>query len=179
MAREVRLELGLAPQDPLDPWKLASHLAIPVRPLSSLQDESPLAVRHFGSSEPERFSAVTVFVGAWRVIVHNDAHSRGRQSSNLGHELGHALLLHPSAPAVDKYGCRNWDATLEEEANWLAGALLVSEEAAVNLARGRVPLNQAALAYGVSEQMMDWRLNVTGAKIRAQRRAAKLRKPAR
>jgi hypothetical protein len=181
IAREVRLELGLAPVDPLNPWQRASHLAIPVRPLSILRntlDNGPLfAVHHFGSTAPERFSAVTVFVGNRRFIVYNDVHSRGRQSSDLGHELAHALLLHPAAPALDEHGCRKWDPVMEEEANWLGGALLVSEEAAVSLARKAVPLAKAAFAYGVSEQMMEWRMNVTGARKRAERWAAKRSHP--
>jgi Zn-dependent peptidase ImmA (M78 family) len=172
IAREVRQELGLALGDPLDPWQLAQHLAIPVTPLSALASSAAAAVRHFQVVDSSRFSAVTVFVGTERCIVYNDAHSVGRQASDLGHELAHGLLLHPAVPALDAGGCRNWDRTLEEEANWLAGALLVSEEAAVALARARVPLAVAADRYGVSERLMDWRLNVTGARIRAQRRAA-------
>jgi len=171
IAREIRQELGLALADPLDPWQLAKHLAIPVTPLSALADAASSAVRHFQVVDSSRFSAVTVFVGTERCIVYNDAHSEGRQASDLGHELAHGLLLHPPAPALDDGGCRNWDRRLEEEANWLAGALLVSEEAAVALARERVSLTLAANRYGVSEKLMDWRLNVTGARIRAQRRA--------
>jgi len=137
---------------------------------------APEAVRHFCVVDPTRFSAVTVFMGLFRHIVHNDAHAAGRQASDIAHELAHGLLLHPPAPALDAGGCRNWDAELEEEANWLGGALLVPEEAAVLLARRGIPLDVAAEAYGVSEQMMDWRLNVTGARIRAQRRAARFSK---
>jgi Zn-dependent peptidase ImmA (M78 family) len=174
IAREVRDELGLAAEDPLDPWKLARHLAIPVTPLSALAEEAPHGVRHFQLVDSSRFSAVTVFVGSNRFIIHNDAHAQGRQASDVGHELAHGLLLHPPVPALDSTGCRNWDGVVEEEANWLAGALLVSEEAAVVLARQGTPVAEAAAIYGVSEKLMDWRLNVTGARIRAARRAQRL-----
>ena len=175
VAREVREELGLDAEDPLDPWKLAQHLAIPVTPLSALSSAPPQGVRHFQVIDASRFSAVTVFVGCNRVIIHNDAHVLGRQASDLGHELAHGLLLHPATPALDSTGCRNWDGTVEEEANWLGGALLVSEDAAVMLARKGTPVAEAAALYGVSEKLMDWRLNVTGARIRAQRRAKRFK----
>ena len=175
IAREVRHERGLAVEDPLDPWRLAGHLAISVDPLSALPHNARAAARHFQSAASSRFSAVTVFVGTQRIIVYNDGHSLGRQASDVAHELAHGLLLHPAVPAFDGNGCRNWNPVQEEEANWLAGARLVSEEAAIALARRNVPLPEAAAKYGVSERLMDWRLNVTGARIRARRRAEQLR----
>lgn len=135
IARDIRRELGLAAADPLDPWTLADNLAIPVVALSALASEAPVGVRHFQSIDPSRFSGVTVFVGTERIIVYNDAHAPGRQASDVAHEIAHGLLLHPPAPALDGHGCRNWDGDREKEANWLSGALLVSEEAAVMLAR--------------------------------------------
>jgi Zn-dependent peptidase ImmA (M78 family) len=169
IAREVRKELGLRPVDRLDPWRLAGHLDIPVVPLSALEDTAPDGVRHFTAVEPGAFSAVTVFRGPTRLIVHNDSHTQGRQASNIAHELGHGLLLHPPAPALGDGGCREWDQILEEEANWLAGALLVSEEAAVLVVRRSLSLEEAATAYGVSEAMMRFRINVTGARKRVAR----------
>ena len=38
-AKEFRQELGLRAHDPLCPWKLAEHLAIPVKPLCHIKDE--------------------------------------------------------------------------------------------------------------------------------------------
>jgi len=54
------------------------------------------------------------------------------------------------------------------------GALLVPEPAAVRIARQRIPLGLAAGAYGVSEQLMRWRLQVTGAAKRAERTAQRI-----
>ncbi len=166
LAREVRDELGLAPFDPLDPWRLAHHLGIPVKPLSSMREYAPFAAYHFSHVDTDTFSAVTVFRGRERHIIHNDFHSRGRQASNLAHELAHALLHHPPTPALNEVGSRNWDQTVEDEANWLGGALLVSEEAALMIVRIKWSLSQAALHYRVSEDMIRFRLNVTGAQKR-------------
>ncbi len=169
IAREVRRELSLGLADPLDPRRLAAYLGIPVVPLSSFKLVAPRAVRHFVSVDRQVFSAVTVFDGSSRLVVYNDSHDPGRQNSDLAHELSHALLLHAPKPAIDHRGCRDWDREMEEEANWLAGALLVSEEAALKLARQGIPVDRAARIYGVTRKMVKFRLNVTGAQVRVRR----------
>ena len=169
IALQVRNELGLRAWAPLDPWKLADFLAIPLLPLSRLQAVTPDAVEHFSIGEPEAFSAVTVFRGPSRLIVFNDSHSEARQASDVAHELAHALLQHPPHSAFDEYGCRIWAADCEDEANWLAGALLVSDDAALSIVRRRLSVVQAATEYGVSVPMMQFRLNVTGAVRRISR----------
>lgn len=170
-AREMRRELGLALHDPLDPWRLAEHLEIPVHKLSDLPAE---VARHFLHVEASAFSAVTVFRSNRRVIVHNDAHNPGRQASDVSHEIGHGLLLHRPAPALSVVGCRDWDAVLEEEAAWLGAALLVSDEAAVHIAQSGMTNRDAAVAYGVSLELVTWRMNMTA----ARKRVARMGRPA-
>jgi len=162
-AIELRDELGLRKTDPLDPWRLAQHLEIPIRTLSESGITAPFAAKYFAEEGDSQFSAVTVFRGTARIIVHNDAHSRARQASDIAHELSHALLGHPPAQALDERGCRLWDQTIEEEANWQAGTLLVPAPAAWLVAARKYTIEQAAHYYGVSEQMMRYRVNVTGA----------------
>jgi len=168
-AREIRAELGLKNLDKLDPWALADHLLVPIEPLSHYAEDAPRAVHHFTAIDPGAFSACTVFDGARRTIVHNDAHSAGRQASNLTHELGHALLLHPPTPALDDRGCRLWNQNIEDEAQWLAGALLLTEDAALWIVRNGTSVPAAAQHFGISEQMVTYRLNVTGARTRIAR----------
>ena len=169
IAREVRGELGLKLVDPLDPWRLAAHLEIPILRLSDLDGVGRAGADYFLNVETDAFSAVTVFHRTQRMIVHNDSHSRGRQTSDITHELSHGLLLHPPAPALGAGGCRDWDPVVEAEANWLAGALLISEEAALLIVRQRLTLDEAANRYGVSKPMVTFRLNVTGARQRVAR----------
>lgn len=169
IARETRRELGLRAIDPLDPWRLAEHLAIPVVSLRDLSVDAPQAVHHFRRVDRQAFSAVTVFRGPARLIVFNDAHDRGRQASDVAHELSHALLQHQPRPALDHRGCREWDRQEEDEANWLAGALLISEEAALYIARSGMSVEEAAAHYGVTRKMVQFRLNITAAHRRVQR----------
>jgi Zn-dependent peptidase ImmA (M78 family) len=166
LARTVRAELGLAAGAALDPWALATHLGIPLLPLSAFTEDAPAAVTYLTKGDSGALSAVTVFRGVRRLIVYNDAHSRQRQASDLAHELAHALLQHPPHAALNALGCRVWREVEEAEAEWLAGALLVSEEAALTVVRRGLTVPEAARAYGVSEAMMRFRLNVTAARRR-------------
>lgn len=67
----------------------------------------------------------------------------------------------PARPAFDANACRHFDRDAADEADWLGPALLVSEEAALRIAREGIQLVDAAELYGVSEQVMRFRLNVT------------------
>jgi len=173
IARAVRAELGIVASGPVNVMQLAEHLAIPIRPLSAFDAVERDSVFHFVHVDEGAFSGVTVFDGLRRIIVYNDAHAPTRQASDLAHEIAHALLQHPAQAALDERGCRIWPARLEEEADWLGGALLVSEEAALLIAERKTPLEDAARAYGVSPSMMRFRLNVTGADRRARLRTSR------
>jgi Zn-dependent peptidase ImmA (M78 family) len=172
LVTEIRSELGLDALERFDAWVLADHLAIEVMGLSSLRTNAP-GVSHLLDTEPEAFSAVTVFRGTERTVVHNDAHSSARQSSDVTHELAHGLLHHQPTPALDNFGCRLWDQNIEDEAGFLAGALLLTEDAALHIARSGVTAADAAAQFGISTQMVIYRLNVTGARVRVERARAR------
>ena len=169
LANVVRSELTLLPLDPLKPVTLAAHLEIPLLPLTALRAVVPDAVRHFCSVETGAFSAVTIFDGPRRLIVYNDSHPDTRLANSITHEVAHGLLQHPPQTALDTTGCRIWDPVIENEADFLAGALLVTDTAAVHIVRQRVTIAEAAHFYGVSTQLINYRINVTGARRRAGR----------
>lgn len=175
LALDVRTGLGLGAYAALDPLTLARDLEVPVLALSALTVPPPgkdlvaglgQAVGLLLGTEAAAFSAMTVFLGSRRVIVHNDAHNPGRQASDIGHELAHGLLLHSPTPALDDRGCRDWDPAAEAEADYLAGALLIPAKAAWWIAKQRKPHDEAARQYGCSAPMVRWRVNITGASKR-------------
>lgn len=165
-AREFRQELGLEPHAPLCPWNLAEYLAIDVLKLSAFREHVPHAVHQLMHVDRESFSAGTVFCGLKRLIVFNDSHLRGRQASDIIHELSHAILGHPPSVPFNDYGCRNFNKEIEEEANWLGPALLVSEESALHIVRQRMSETLAAQHYGCTTSVIRFRLNITGASKR-------------
>lgn len=168
MAHQVRAELGLGPLERLDPRSLAHDLGIPVFDLTAMR-ELDASILHLVDVDTAAFSAVTIFDGSRRGIVHNDTHALGRQNSNLTHELAHGLLFHPPTPHLDDIGCRFWNQDIEDEATWLAGVLLVPEAATIEIVKQKISLADASSRYGVSEEMVRWRINMTGAHKRVQR----------
>lgn len=169
LALTVRDELGVGAFRRLVPGELAEHLGIPVLTLSELATVARrveglvVAAELLLGEEADALSAVTVFAGTRRMVVHNEAHNLGRQASNVSHELAHGLLLHPPAPVVDSRGCRHWNGPVEEEANYLAGALLIPGKAARGAVSRGLSLEQVADSFGCSIEMARWRINVTGA----------------
>lgn len=170
IADEVREELGLTATDSLDPWELAHHLEIPVWSLSSYVDAIPWAVEYLSEEETGAVSAVLACYGLGRVIIHNDGHALTRQHADIAHELAHALLLHRPHPAIDGRPPYH-DEAQEEEAKWLGGVLLVTDHSCLSCCRDGLGVAQAAARLGVSKQLMQWRLNMSG----AQRRVARAR----
>jgi Zn-dependent peptidase ImmA (M78 family) len=124
---------------------------------------------HLSQIEPSTMSAATVRghgrVGIWL----NDSHAPERQRSNLAHEIGHVVLDHEDAPPLNEVGCRDFHADMEAEADYFGSVLLVPEVAAVAVVRAATPVSQAAEHFGVSEQMMQWRINDSGALVRTRR----------
>ncbi|MEU5993585.1 ImmA/IrrE family metallo-endopeptidase [Spirillospora sp. NPDC047418] len=169
---ETREDLGLRLVDRLNVFTLAEYLDIPVWTLSSLPSRAQStpglqdAVSLLSGVEQTALSAFTVFNGPRRVIVHNDTHGEARQASNVAHEAAHGLLLHPAAPVLDRRGCRLWNEDVEDEASYLAGALLVPRAAAWWLVKRKMSFEEAAHHFGCSVEMIRWRVNLTGARKR-------------
>jgi Zn-dependent peptidase ImmA (M78 family) len=177
IAAGVRAEMGLDLRAPLDARDLAVHLGIPVHPVSAIRGNAvAAAVRHIYANAGV-LSAMTIFP-EWprrrRLIVFNDAHSDAWQNSDVAHELAHGLLLHEPRQAILN-GCRDYSRPEEDEAAWLSGCLLVPREAALMVATAGTLMAVAAAQFGVSTQMMTYRVNVTGARRQAERARARRR----
>lgn len=167
----MRSELGLGLRDRLDPMVLADHLSIPVVGILELGSRFPMGNFHhyFSSVDPDSFSAITIFRGYHRLIVHNDAHHPNRQASNLAHELSHTLLEHEPAPLADSGGQRFWNAEVEQEATWLGAALLLPRDAAFAMVKAGWKSPSIASHFGVSDDLCQWRILQTGILVQLQR----------
>jgi Zn-dependent peptidase ImmA (M78 family) len=174
-ARQFRLELGLALHGPLCPWRLAEHLCVPVYKLSEFAERNPQAAYFLNPEGLWEFSGATFISGRRRLIVINDGHSPKRQASDLSHELSHCILAHAPSLQSSITGPRQYDRTQEEEANYLGPALLISEEAALAIARRAITKTEASAEYSVTEEVIQMRLNLTGAFKRVAPRARYLR----
>lgn len=171
----IRRQMGLCPEAPVDLRRLAERLKIPLVPLTMFADELPDSVRQLGVEDLSAFSAVLIPLDQRkRVILYNDSHSIPRQNSSIAHELSHVLLFHPISPLFASSGHRTMDNEIEQEANCLAAYILIPNEAAMRIVWYRKPLCSVRERYGVSKDMLEFRLNESGArkrKARAQSRS--------
>ena len=173
MARTLRARLGLRPIDPLDPLLLAGYLGVEVWSVTELGlakvDEAQLV-----DIDPDAWSAVTVSAHGRDAIIVNPMHRGGRQASDLMHELAHLLLRHEPSTVFFSDGSdlalRGYNPAAEEEANWLAAALLLPREALVRIRNQRTPTEAACLEFGVSERMFKYRMDVTGVSSQFRRK---------
>ena len=166
VAIQQRRELGLRPTDPLDPWQLAKHLGIRVHTPSEIPGLDPDCLKTLLQEDADSWSAVTISAGSQDVIILNSSHKGGRPASDLTHELAHILLGHePARIDVTADGTlmlSTYDKKQEEEANWLAGCLLLPRDALIVIQSQGVDSKLAARRYGISQQMLQFRRNVTG-----------------
>lgn len=157
--------MGLDAVAPIDPAEVCTWYDLKLVPLSKLGCDCAL----FLGEDRSSFSAVTVPVGLITAIVHNDSHHPYRQRSNICHELAHCFLGHQCTPPLTPVGERTHDGGIEAEANFLAGALLIPNEAAIHIMeKGLSSIAQGL--YGVSRPMLDFRLRISGAHTIHQRR---------
>ena len=165
MARSLRAALGLRPTEPLEVERLASYLEVSILSLSKigLEDRD---IRQLVEVDSSSWSAVTVSAFGREAIIVNPTHRDGRYSSDVMHELSHLVLGHEPSTMffvgqVD-LALRGYNAAAEEEASWLAGALLIPRDALVYIQSRGMPPEQVCSTYGVSRRMLDFRLNATG-----------------
>jgi Zn-dependent peptidase ImmA (M78 family) len=160
-----RKDLGIEKQQPLSAFTLAEHLKVrtltPERILGLGEEDSRILL----SEEVDAWSAVTICHGDKHVVIYNPRKPRTRQSNDIMHELSHIILGH-KAQMIHSFDAgiflRTYDKTQEEEADWLAGTLLVNRDALFRIAFSRIPPADAAKEYGVSERLIAMRLNRTG-----------------
>ncbi|HET8579439.1 MAG TPA: ImmA/IrrE family metallo-endopeptidase [Nitrospiraceae bacterium] len=165
VAIQLRRELGLTPTDPLDPKALAKHLGIEVWAAEEVPGLHPNYLAVLLREDPVGWSAVTVSVETVDVIIFNSALPRERRVSDLAHELAHILIRHePGRLDVTEDGLfmlSTHNRKQENEATWLAGTLLLPRPALIRIGWEGMELRTAAKQYGVSVEMLRYRLNRT------------------
>jgi hypothetical protein len=177
MAFGFRRDLKLDRLGPLPPRRLAEHLGIRVWtpdeiPGLERKHRDQLLVRDSSS-----WSAVTLSMPDGRLIVINSAHAATRQASDLMHEIAHIVLEHePAQMMLSPNGhmfMDSYSGQQEEEADWLGAALLVPRDAALAFLARNSNTRSAAAHFGVSEDLLVWRIQKTGVtrQLKYRRRA--------
>lgn len=171
---QIRRSLGAGPTDPLSPVELADHLDVRLIAADDVPGLSEMALTTLLTSEADNWSAVTISHGSHDVVIYNSTHSRRRRSSDLMHELAHLLMRHDPSKmffSTDRpFALRSYNQDQEEEANWLAGCLLLPRPALLAISRARIGHESVCSRYEVSKDMLTYRLNVSGVNTQMNRR---------
>ena len=165
-AVSIRRELGLSGHEALEPVRLAEYLEIRLMVPDEVPGVTQEILDQLLRHDPSGWSAVSVGLDHNAIIIYNPEHSKGRQASDIMHELAHFILDHkPGTLIVSQYGdmvMRSYDAKQEEEANYLAWGLLLPREALVFARKLGLTPGQIAKRHGVSEPLVKFRMNLTG-----------------
>jgi Zn-dependent peptidase ImmA (M78 family) len=172
-AAGIRRDLDLSSTEPLEPRKLAEHLDVRLVSPEQLAGLPADILRQLLEVDPWGWSATTLVLPSTTVVIYNPKKSKGRQASDIIHELAHIILGHePSTVVFSEDGqlaTRTFDQTQEDEANWLGWAMLLPREALMSARRARLPAAQVADLYGVTEQLVTFRLRMTGVEVQMRR----------
>jgi Zn-dependent peptidase ImmA (M78 family) len=167
LASQIRDKMSLGQYKRLDIDALVHHVGAQLRSADELTTLTKL--HELEALQPGAFSACTFDLGTRKVIVISPLATEERQRSDASHEASHLLLNH-SVKEVEQLGGLSFftcNPDEEQEANWLAGCLLLPRELLLrSLKRG---LDAAAIAEAntVSLQMANFRLRATGAERQA------------
>ena len=167
LALELRAELGLDAHAPFDPYAFAEEYGIKVLTLSELDHP---ACSHFYKADGSALSGALIPIGSGVIILDNDAQPIPRRRTTMCHELAHVILEHSFAMtlAASERKCGLGGAQ-EEEADWLAGEILIPYDGALRLARASATDQYAASTFNVSLAVARWRMNHSGARRVAER----------
>jgi hypothetical protein len=173
LAERVRAQIGLCPDVPPDIFQLADHLRVEVIDAQELVGMDSL--QELELLQPGAFSAATFHLpGGRTVAVYNPCNEPARTKSDIAHELAHVLLGHEvrEVQQIGGHAFFTCNPEQEEEANWLAGCLLLPRQLLLRHAYAGSDAQALATAAGVSVPMARFRLNTSGVLLQARRSRA-------
>jgi Zn-dependent peptidase ImmA (M78 family) len=158
IATELRAILDLRAFDPLPATVLAKRLETriftPEEIPNVLKEQVDVLLKS------DQWSAAIIRTNPlW--IVHNPRHAQTRQQSNLMHELAHILMGHKMVGFDRKTGLPQRREGDEDEATYLGGCLQIPQRGLLWAVQRKMSLRETAIHFGASEEMVQFRCNVT------------------
>lgn len=173
---EFRRQFGLSQHEALSADRLAEELDVTIWSAEDVGGVSAEAIRVLVDEAEQSWSALTMRMGPHHLIVYKPVSSPGRRNSVIMHELAHIILGHELAAAcILEDGSLvpgNFDQDQENEADWLAGALLLPRPALLSIRHRRLDDGAACGEHLVSQDMLKWRFRMTGVDYQLTRRRA-------
>ncbi len=178
MSAAAREELGISALGPLVPVRYAEHVGVHILTFDELS-LPPKARRQLLEVDSSSWSGMAIREAGLVGVLVNPTHSPERQASTMMHELSHVVLKHqPVRVDVSPGGIllvSEYSEDDEDEANWLSGALLLPRDALKHYREKEWPPAKIASHFGVSSQMYEWRIRMTGIEMQMRRARAAYR----
>ncbi|MCX6592848.1 MAG: ImmA/IrrE family metallo-endopeptidase [Acidobacteria bacterium] len=172
-ATEKRRALRIPVTEALDPRLVAKEMRVAVRYIEQIPDLAPDTILQLTVNDSTVWSALTVCHNGRYLVVLNSAHPKTREANTLMHELAHLIIGHkPARLDITDDGLMilsSYDQQHEDEANWLAAALLLPRDALVHSRKQGLTNEEAAAHYGCSVQLFTMRINTTGVDVQIRR----------
>lgn len=166
VASNIRRDIGAAVHEPVEPF----HLQVGGVAIVRGQDVPGVASEirdHLFRVAVSQWSAATLPVhsaGTDWLIVLNSAHGIERQRASLMEEFCHVLLGHEMTQLSHQEGVtfRDYHDGQEEEAYYIGSAILVPEQGLREHLRLRNSAESIAASYGVSRELVEYRIKRLG-----------------
>lgn len=165
-ALELRRILSRKPTDPLSARDVAQQYEVSVWTPQEVQGIPAGDLQQLLVAGATEWSGFTLRVGLRHLAVVNSSQSSRRQNSVLMHELAHIMLGHDLVSGTFTAGGdfvpSTYNQDQEDEAAWLGGTLLLPRPALLWMRRRRLSDEDAATHFGVSLDLLQWRIRMTG-----------------
>lgn len=163
---EFRKHLGSSPTAPLSAEDLAHSLGIVVWSTLQIAGIPSEHLEVLNDLADDSWAALTLRISSSNLIVYKPVPSTGRRNNVVMHELAHIILGHDLAQAclLDNGSLvpGNFNQDQEDEADWLAGTLLLPRPALLSIRERNLVDAEACQEYQVSQDMLNWRVRMTG-----------------
>jgi Zn-dependent peptidase ImmA (M78 family) len=168
----MRSELGLGPDSPLSAFDLAVKFDTTLWSERDINGVNANDINQLTNADADSWSAFTIRIGSDHLVVFNSSQSIPRRNSVVMHELAHIILGHELTSASltedGHFVPTTYDQDQEDEADWLAGTLLLPRPALLAIRKHHLDDYAASERYMVSQQMLTWRFRMTGVDYQLQ-----------
>lgn len=169
-ARILRSRLSLAPLAPLDPFELAKDMRVEIFRPCEIPGLDSACLQQLLVAGSDAWSAGSLKLPSNDIaVVLNPNHPQTRERATLMEELSHIHLGHtPTQLIIIERGpvFRTFKKSQETEAYWVGAAALVPKAALERAKRNNAERQVVAKFYGVSRDLVRFRKNVTGLRLK-------------
>ncbi len=174
IALDARKSCNQTAFDRFNPKKYLESLGFAIWFPENIPGLLPEHILQLTVKDPDSWSGVTIREGNAAAIILNPTHPSTRQANTLMHEWAHIELRHkPNRVDRSKGGLlllSDYPPEFEDEADWLAGAVLLPRDGLVQFKGRGMSNREIADHYGVSTELTNWRVRMTGVERQIQAR---------